>query len=1767
MKKIFLTFLLVFAYTIRLSSQISGSLSFIATPNSKPNWIYFKNPSLIDPTTIFFSYGSYLGLSADDAMILTKQETDNFGITHTRYEQNYKNLKVEGCQFIVHSRNSKSYSANGNICKNLNLSSIPLINISTALMHAKTYLNATTYMWEDSLAELNLRKITNNANATYYPSIELMFVLNNPDLPVLPSNYTLAYKINVYMKNPSGAKIIYVNANDGSILKETSLLYTCTPSVNNPMTLFSGNKPLNTNYALNTISGQMEYQLNNLCKGNGIVTNYFNNNSLSNDNVFNGNSINVWPDVSNKDRALNQVHWASEKYYDFLYNNFNRNSIDNNNKQLYNLVDDYGNPGSFAPNAAYDPTARFVTYYKGIGGQSLGISFCSNDIIGHEWSHGLTQFAVNGDMSLGESRAINEGLSDVFGTTFEYYLEGIGYDWTIAEDFYMTGNGSVNFERNLADPMSKGMPDTYLGVNYSSGDSHSQGQIVGYWFYLLSVGSSGVKQNNPIPPTIPESYNINGIGIMNAIKIVYKAYDYLTPSSNYLDLRRATIQAGIDIYGSECTPQVNQIIQAWDAVRVFDDGETCGSLKACVSKIITSCNPLTMSLNVNVSGGSGNYEYSWIESNNPGNPINSTNVSNINNLGPGTYYCIVGDIDLGCNIFSSSIVIEPDNPFTISVSANKNPICLGECVTITANGASNYSFDNVPNSINSIQVCPTVNTTYLVKGTGFDGCTSDTKSINIIVNQPISISVSSPYLCPSQSAVVNCSGANTYAISPSVFSTGTNPFIVMPPSSQTFNITGTDNAGCVTSKSFELTVDPIFCCGQGNAFTATSGNIIGGVYNLNSTLTLTNDLTLLNVTIFMGINAEIIVPNNMKLNLNRVHILGCPSMWKGIKCTGNSASVFISNSTLIEDAITAVDLKNVISPKTGQSYILSVNASTFNKNLTAINIENYNVAVNYPSLINSSVFTCRKLVTSDHTTYLGAGPTTYNWNVVNANTVLRNSSYNPGNPVVMALGIGVNVTDQFSVSTYPSINLSYPNQNVIGRQGILLNNVAYGDGSSIPFKGFVIGNTGTNYSSINVFDNMNYGINAINSNVNSYNSVYQNMIQYSNTDPSGFSFYTGGAGIKSETNSKTVFNKLTVLPGSGNNFDKSSNFFFNNSYGILATDLQYSDIQYAMFHSNRVYVPNLVSNLSIPQGEYGIYILTNSYPSIKVDNNYLTNVNTGISFYANGVSLEQAYGSVSISSNYLQSDYTGNPTNRSMGQAIVADNLFNCKECIANDDIYGINVNSNQIKNVFRGIKSSNWKQKFSYAANNTISLTQEPNNFLNKPTTQYGILHENNNKDLINSNTITGFGVSKATTYAIRVRDNVGQTMLCNSTASTYEGFSFSGSQNIVKWLKNNMQSHVRGMHLNNTTIGQQGAVGQPMDNLWQVQGNGWSGSNYQTYVTTSNIATNATNSKLYVRNIATLYKPTNNSSLAPFTSYIYPTSIVTTSGSSPIQCPTIYNPGGGGSSGLILANTITAEVKRALNQIVKDSVIYSEFIPNKKIIGKQAVYNFIKQNQSALTNEVDLQNFYNQTATSNVNSLMEVENNLSKASFSLAESTNATITPSNNIETNTKNFYDLFVKYTKNNLSLTDKINLFNLANGCPDRDGAVVYQARVLYNAINKIYRHFEDSCGTTINNSRMAFNNVSDESTTELYNSLQIFPNPNNGKSLINFSDANITNMILKVYDVNGRVIYEDKVNDVTDKFYELNLSVKSGIYFVEIYDESTDVRYKQKLVIE
>ena len=79
--------------------------------------------------------------------------------------------------------------------------------------------------------------------------------------------------------------------------------------------------------------------------------------------------------------------------------------------------------------------------------------------------------------------------------------------------------------------------------------------------------------------------------------------------------------------------------------------------------------------------------------------------------------------------------------------------------------------------------------------------------------------------------------------------------------------------------------------------------------------------------------------------------------------------------------------------------------------------------------------------------------------------------------------------------------------------------------------------------------------------------------------------------------------------------------------------------------------------------------------------------------------------------------------------------------------------------------------------------------------------------------------------------------------------------------------------------------------------------------------------------------------------------------------------------------------------------------------------------------------------------------------------------------------------------------------------------------------------------------------------------QKFKRKSTGNATINLIDAGIITMQLNVYDVNGRLVFEDKVEDMAGKNYDLKVELKSGMYFIEVVDLTTDAHYKQKLVIQ
>lgn len=844
----------------------------------------------------------------------------------------------------------------------------------------------------------------------------------------------------------------------------------------------------------------------------------------------------------------------------------------------------------------------------------------------------------------------------------------------------------------------------------------------------------------------------------------------------------------------------------------------------------------------------------------------------------------------GAYYYFDNVSIRPIN--TLTVSPQNIEICQGTTVTFTTglinnnqpiNPNGNYNFSSNPNdnSINYLtpnhsitNVTPNVTTNYAITATDAIGCTSSTTAIVTILTEPnftITPTANVPNVCPIQSTTLTVTGAQSYTWQPgNIVGSSIN---VNPTAPTTYTVYGTGSNGCIAQNT--ITVNPATCCNQGATTiteTTLTTNLPPGTYNLNHPLTISGNILLQNVSIFMGSNAEIILANNTRLEFRQVHLLGCPNMWKGIRAIGPSASIRMTSNCMIEDAFKAIDLDNITSPASGQQAILISDNVIFNKNYFGIWVTNYQNPTIYPAYINNTTFTSRRLITPQHLLVNNTLTQNFPW-PTNSATDLKQTNFNPSNAIANNPTSGI--SQQFSAVNAPSSNLEIPYQNQTAGIGIYLDKVGTNNLNVTTFYGFQFNNNGNqkNTSQLNLFDNLYVGVYAKNSNFKSTNAGYQNMKGIPNSNPvTNVVTWYGGSGIEAVNDlGSAQFYNLEVVQANGslqNDVNFTSNFFFNNVYSVKSQGYQYVNINKTITHSSRVYNTSeeLINGLDIPfNGKHGIYVTTHDYRKVNINQNYVTNIRNGIIFNSGyilkGKIAVQRRGNATVDNNVLRANYA-TPTNQALNTAIATDNINPCPGCIQDVNIgmpntFSVSVSNNKIYDAFSGITASNWDVP-NNASNNIITLRVSPNS----SATQFGIAHNNCARDIVNNNTITGFNVIRQTVYAIWLRDNNLQTVTCNNTSTTFEGFRFQGAQNLTLWEHNSMRSHRRGMHLNNTVIGQQGNSTRPINNVWEAQGNGWSGVNFQTFVTSSQAQTNAINSKLFVRNNV-LNKPTNNVSL----------------------------------------------------------------------------------------------------------------------------------------------------------------------------------------------------------------------------------------------------------------------------------------------------------------
>jgi hypothetical protein len=167
-----------------------------------------------------------------------------------------------------------------------------------------------------------------------------------------------------------------------------------------------------------------------------------------------------------------------------------------------------------------------------------------------------------------------------------------------------------------------------------------------------------------------------------------------------------------------------------------------------------------------------------------------------------TNYTVTSTNSQGCNN-TQTLGINVNPVPVLSVFSSTSVVCPGNLANLIASGASSYSWTHGASGA-VIGVTPSTTTTYTVIGTSTAGCSSSA-TISITVPQPVSLASSNSLICSGASVTLTASGANTYTWSTNANSAS---IIVSPTVSSSYTVNGTDNAGCISSQTTAININP-----------------------------------------------------------------------------------------------------------------------------------------------------------------------------------------------------------------------------------------------------------------------------------------------------------------------------------------------------------------------------------------------------------------------------------------------------------------------------------------------------------------------------------------------------------------------------------------------------------------------------------------------------------------------------------------------------------------------------------------------------------------------------------------------------------------------------------------------------------------------------------------------------------------------------------------------------------------------------------------------
>ena len=343
---------------------------------------------------------------------------------------------------------------------------------------------------------------------------------------------------------------------------------------------------------------------------------------------------------------------------------------------------------------------------------------------------------------------------------------------------------------------------TVIGSNGSCADTTSTIVVVNP---LPTISFVGLQPSYCSNNTIDTLIGIPSGGVFSGTGVIGNSF-----YSNLVAGFSSTVSYSYtDINGCQATDSQTTVINSGALITVNSPLNT-----------ICSANPVSIT-------AIGGVSYAW----SPSTGLNVTTGANViamplNN----STYTVIGIDANGCSGQATAIVAIDSN-LSVNITATNDSICLGQTISLTAFGGSDYIWSPsvylASTTGSTVSATPTANITYTVFVSNANGCTGQTSIPVSVLPNPV-VTVSNDTICNGQFANLNASGASLYHWSTNALG---STISVNPTITTSYFVVGM-NGACADTASALVVVNQLplinvasnqnsFCQGQTSILTAT----------------------------------------------------------------------------------------------------------------------------------------------------------------------------------------------------------------------------------------------------------------------------------------------------------------------------------------------------------------------------------------------------------------------------------------------------------------------------------------------------------------------------------------------------------------------------------------------------------------------------------------------------------------------------------------------------------------------------------------------------------------------------------------------------------------------------------------------------------------------------------------------------------------------------------------------------------------------------------